>query len=136
MAIGINSLQGIISEDSWQAWNVSGSPAQTDVGKAVTLDSSAANTVKLAGIGDRIIGRLEALESRTIEGVTVGTISREFSDSLPAANGETFHVGDTAVGASSGTVKVLKNAGVSAPDWSQNIVVAVLTDGTPIVQLS
>jgi hypothetical protein len=132
--IGINSLQGIIFDSTWLAYAVSGSVTVADLGKAVTLDTTAANTVKLAGDGDRIIGRLETLEARVVEGVTVGTVSRRFSEAFPILAGETFVVGDTMMGGGGGLVRVRKVSTTVTPDWTQNIVVAVLTDGSPVAQ--
>ena len=39
------------------------------VGLAVVQDSTASNTVKLAGDGDLIFGRLENVEDRKVEGI-------------------------------------------------------------------
>lgn len=127
-SIGSVSLAGIFFEDAFFPVNLSGSPvAGTDEGKAVTWDTSAANTMKLAGDGDVVVGRLETIEARIAEGVTVGTVAMQFSDVLPQKASETFSVGDTAVGGGSGTVKVLKagSPSVSAPDYRYNTVVQV-----------
>ena len=134
MAIGKVSLQGMFLEDVQFTWNLSGTiDPINDIGKAVTLDTSAANTMKLAGAGDRIYGKLQQIEARAIEGITVRTVSMQFIDIMPFKVGETFAVGDTAVGGGSGTVEVLKVSSVSAPDPNQNTVVEVLSDGTPVV---
>lgn len=75
------------------------------VGLAVAQDTSAANTVKLAGDGDAIVGRLESFEDRTAtEGVVVGAVKLvgglELKKSAAAMN-----VGDPVVGAGDGLVK-------------------------------
>lgn len=44
------------------------------VGLAVVQDSTASNTVKLAGDGDLIFGRLENVEDRKVEGIKVGAV--------------------------------------------------------------
>jgi len=68
------SLRGIDHEDFSYPFNLEASIVAADVGKPVTLDGSAANTVKLAGDTDVIVGQLRTVEDRTIEGVLVGTV--------------------------------------------------------------
>lgn len=75
MAIGTISLKGLFHEDFQYPFMVAAGITEADEGKAVTLDTSAANTVKLAGDADVILGRLEKVENRTVEGVNVGTVS-------------------------------------------------------------
>lgn len=75
------------------------------VGLAVAQDTTAANTVKLAGDGDAIVGRLESFEDRTAtEGVVVGAVKLvgglELKKSAAAMS-----VGDSVVGAGAGLVK-------------------------------
>lgn len=136
MAIGVQSLAGIYFEDYQLTYLISGSPDPVaSLGCAVTIDTTAANTMRLAAAGERIFGRLETCEVRTVEGITVGTVARKFSDTLPIKVGEVFNVGDTAVGSSTlGSVEVLKVSSVSAPDYNQNVVTEVRTDGTVVVQ--
>lgn len=133
--VGIVSQQGFIFDSTWLPYFISGSPTIADLGKALTLDTTAANTMRLAAANERITGRLETLEIRTTEGQTVGTVSRRFSEALPILPGQVFVVGDTAVGsATPGLVEVRKVSTVDTPDWSQNMVVEVLSDGRPVVQ--
>lgn len=112
---------------------ISGTVTAADVGKAVTLDTTAASTVKLAGSGDKIVGRLEAYEDRTVLGVKVATVSRKFKDLLPIASGLTsFDVvalGDTVVGSgtATGTVKALNSGTAKTPSWIDNVVVELVT---------
>lgn len=76
----------------------------TDVGKAVTLDTSAANKVKLAGNADKIFGRLETFEDRISLGIKVGTVARKFKDKLPKT-AAAIAVGDSITGsATAGSV--------------------------------
>jgi hypothetical protein len=75
-----------------------------DVGKAVTQDTSAANTVKLAGAGDPIFGRLETFEDRVVEGVKVGAVKIIAGMELPTASGYTAQIGDKVIGAAGGMV--------------------------------
>ena len=103
------TLDGFFMEDAQFTVNLSGSPTSADVGKAVTQDTTAANTYKLAGDGDPIHGRLEVVQARTQEGITVGTVSFQWSGQLPALNGLTSTaipvVGSFLVGAGGGYVK-------------------------------
>lgn len=138
MSIGIQSLAGIYFEDFQFPFLISGNPDPVnDVGKAVTLDATAANTVKLAGAGDKIVGRLETVEARTAEGITVATVAVKFSDKLPIANGQTPAVGNIVVGGGSGTVQVGGTGSdpfvPSAFDPTQPYVVEVPGDGTVVV---
>jgi hypothetical protein len=138
MAIGKVSLNGMVEEDSIYTFLCSSTVvAGTDEGKAVSLDTSAANTVKLAAANDRLFGYIDTIEVRAVEGVTVVAVVTEFIRSLPHLSGEVFEVGDTAVGGGSGQVKVLKSGSpaASAPDPNQNIVLEVLASGDPVVMM-
>lgn len=99
------TLNGYHFEDSMLTFNLASGITASDVGKAVSVDTSANNTVKLAGDGDEIIGRLETVELRTQEGLNVGTVALRFAQLLPIKSGETINVGDGLVGAGSGEVK-------------------------------
>jgi len=76
-------------------------------GKAVSLDTSAANTVKLAADGDVIFGRVFLAENRSGGGVGIKTaaVQRLFKEKLPAASGHGIVVGDRVIGAGGGLVK-------------------------------
>ena len=120
------SLRAIYFEQFQLAFNLASGITKADEGKAVTLDSSAANTVKLAGDGDVVFGRLEVVEDREQEGSLVGTIAVKFSDRLPVKTGETIAIGDTVVGAGDGEVKARVDAeDEKAPDPHANQVVEV-----------
>ena len=73
--IGKVSINGLIDEVAQVTWNLAAGIVKADEGKAVTQDTTAANTVKLAGDGDLILGRLEIVEIRSQEGIAVGTVS-------------------------------------------------------------
>lgn len=101
------SLNGFHFED-WQfSFNLAAGITKADIGKAVTLDTSAANTVKLAGDGDVIHGRLEVVEDRSQEGSLIGNVAWKFIQKLPVKSGETVALGDLVQGAGSGEVKAL-----------------------------
>lgn len=76
---------------------------QEHVGLAVTQDTTAANTVKLAGDGDKILGRLENVEDRTVEGIKVGAVKIIGGMALKKT-GE-IAVGDMVLGGGNGLVK-------------------------------
>lgn len=94
-------------------------------GKAVALDTAAANTVKLAADGNMILGRVVKFEARVNEGINVVTVATRFINKLPIKSGETVAVGDTVIGAGSGEVKTYKESTVSAPRHWDNVVLAV-----------
>jgi len=101
---------------------VSGSVTADDVGKAVALDTTAANTVKLAGDNDIIFGRLETFEDRAVLGVKVGTVARKFKDIVPYT-GTAPTIGQSVTGsATAGVVKV-----ATSQDITDNRVVETLT---------
>ena len=91
--------------------NVSGAVTMADLRKAVTLDKTAPNTVKLAGDGDEVYGRIETFETGGLDGLTVGAISRKFRTTLPKT-APAIAVGDVVIGAGGGLVK--KNAAAGA----------------------
>ena len=128
------SLKGIYIEDFMFPFNLASGIVVGDVGKAVTLDTTAANTVKLATDGAAIIGRLESVENRVSEGILVGAVALKGSFKFPVKSGETVVVGDAIQGAGSGEVKALvvtsdtnTNAGAikHASHDGRNIVVEV-----------
>lgn len=103
------SLRGIYQDAFNYPFYVSGSPTQSDVGKAVSLDTTAANTVKLAADGDPIFGVLVSLEDRTVEGIKIGAVATKGGFKLPVVSGGAgaISVGSEVQGAGSGEVKVL-----------------------------
>lgn len=110
--------------------NVSGGATLADVGKAVTLDRTAPNTVKLAGNNDVIYGRLESMESGGLDGLAVGAVSRKFRAILPT-DGTAITVGDSVDGgATAGTVK----AQVAADSVDRNVVLEVLSGNRVVVE--
>jgi hypothetical protein len=94
------SLKNIYVEDFNFTFNLKTGIVAADVGKAVSLDTTAANTVKLAEAGELIIGRLETVEDRKSEGLLVGTVAMKGSFKLPLKSGATVVVGDVVVGSS------------------------------------
>lgn len=122
------SHAGLTQEKFHYAFYVAAGITTSDVGKAVSIDTSADHTVKLAADGDHIIGRLEVVEIRSVEGVNVGTVATRGGLKLPIKTGETFTAGDTAVGAGGGEVKV-----AAAADHTANVVTGVV--GTTHVEI-
>jgi hypothetical protein len=99
-------------------------------GKAVSLDTSAAGTVKLAADGDIIFGRVYVAENRAATGGgKVASVARQFKEKLPAAVGHTIALGDSVVGAGGGLVKK------AAPNSNRTIVIEVGTDYAVVEQL-
>jgi hypothetical protein len=73
------TLRGLRSEDFSYTMALAAASSFTaaDVGIPVALDTTADNTVKVAGDGDTIFGFLGSYENRVQEGVIVGTIYRK-----------------------------------------------------------
>ena len=126
MSYDINTPIGdsLVFEDSQITYLISGSVTDADIGKAVSWDTTATRTVKLAADGDVIIGRLWGFTNRTQEKVKTCVVSRRFSATLPIKAGLTLTdvvaVGKTVVGAGNGEVRAQATANHSA-----NVVVAV-----------
>lgn len=106
--IGVFSLSGIVDEASQYPFLVASGITASDIGKPVTLDTGANNTVKLAGDADTILGVLQTFEDRTAEGIRIGTVALKGTFTLavnPNATAsspdETPAVGDYLEGATS-----------------------------------
>lgn len=111
--------------------NVSGAVTRADVGKAVTLDPATANTVKLAGDGDHVYGRLESLEADGLDGLTVGAVSRKFRSVIETAAAVT--VGAEVVGSATAG-KVKPTAVQPAEGAKSNRVLEVLTGNRAVIE--
>lgn len=123
------SLWGIHHEEFHYPFNLASGITTTDVGKAVALDTSAANTVKLAGDGDAILGKLVTVENRSVEGVLVGTV--ELKGGMKFDKVGTINVGQSVVGsATAGSVKAATTA-----NHSDNFVVESGTGYVVVVKV-
>ena len=107
-------LRGIDHESFSIPFNLKAGIDNDDVGKAVALDTSAANTVKLATNNDIVIGQLRVVEDRTIEGTLVGTVMMkgffEFTVTADAVIPIGSSIAGTATAASAGEIKVATTA--------------------------
>jgi hypothetical protein len=128
------SLRGMTHEKFHYPFYLASGTVIGDVGKAVTLDSTAANTVKLAGDGDTIIGKLVTVEDRSVEGVLVGTVALRGGFRFTEVGSPTYAlaVGDSVIGAGSGLVKARLNAAANAKEAAHNENIVVEVDGTNI----
>lgn len=123
------SLKGIHHEEFHYPFNLKAGIVAADATKAVSIDPSAKNTVKLAADGEQIIGRLVTVENRAIEGTLVGAVEIRGGFALPIKAGETVNVGDTVVGAGNGEVKAAATA-----NHADNVVVEVTATHAIIVR--
>ena len=130
--IGTISLSGIFHEDAQYTFLLASGITEADVGKAVALDTSAANTVKLAGDGDAVLGRLEIVEDRVNEGILVGTVATQGGYRFPVTDGldaaDVPDVGEYAHGGGDGGVK----GSATASNW---LVVEVASDDSYVVAI-
>lgn len=140
-SIGVVSLRGLYHEDSAYTFLGAAGLTAADEGKAVTLDTSAANTVKLAGDADVILGRLEKVEVRSVEGVITCTVVINGGFDFPvnpnataSSPDETPAVGDYLVGgtANSGAKGYVQRS-ATATKWQ---VVEVRNSGANVVAIS
>lgn len=106
------SLRGIPFPLFELPWYISGVVDKSaDIGKAVTQDTTAATTAKLAGDGNAILGALVSYENRSVEGIAVGTIQHKGCFRF-AYTGAAPVVGDkVSGGATAGAVKADNAAG-------------------------
>lgn len=97
---------GFPLDDVTFTYNLSGDLDRNTLGYAVTQDKTAPSTMKLAGAGDPIHGRLCTIEDRTQQnaGVTC-TVQRCFKEQLPAAIGHGIALGDSVEGHGGGLVQ-------------------------------
>lgn len=117
---------GIPVQESRLTFNGTSDITKAHIGRAVTIDTTQTNTVKLAGDGDVVLGQLMTVEIETT-GEVVVTVWIMGGYRLACATGEVFAVGDTVVGAGEGLVK---SGGVSTdlrffvtePDTSEGFV--------------
>jgi hypothetical protein len=117
MTAGVN-LQNIHMEDWHLPFLLAAGITAADVGKAVTMDT-VANTVKLAGDDDEILGRLETVEIRTTEGINVGTVAQKGVLNLPYTGTAPTPTSQVVGSATPGVVKVAGTPAVGR----RNIVV-------------
>jgi hypothetical protein len=102
-------------------------------GKAVSLDTAAASSVKLAADAEPIFGRIYVAEDRKVLGFKTASVQRRFKEKLPATVGHGIAVGDSVVGAGNGLVR-LAAAGAETTS-AGNIVVETGTDYVVVEQL-
>lgn len=118
-------------EDFTFTMTVTGSVVAADVGKAVAIDTSAANAVKLVGDNDVVFGRLETFEDRTQAGIKVGAVARKFRAILPTSG--SIAIGNEVVG--SATAGVVKATGTQpAEALKANRVIEVLSGNRAVVE--
>ena len=123
------SLRGFHFEDASLTVKLAAGIVAANVGKAMAM-STVANTLKLAGDGDTIVGRLVSVEDRTVEGQLVGAVEFQFANYLPIKAGEVVAPGDTVVGAGNGEVKKAATA-----DHNANFVAEVVGSNAVVVKI-
>lgn len=124
------SLRGFHFENWHFTFRLASGIVAADIGKAVSLDATGPNRVKLAADGDVIIGRLVTVENRVAEGQLVGTVALKFANVLPIKSGETVVVGNSVQGAGGGEVKALVS-----PNYSLNFVAEIIGTDAVVVKV-
>jgi hypothetical protein len=129
------TLRGYHFEDFMLTTNLAAGITKADEGKLVTLDTSASTTMKLAGINDRVFGRLEVVEDRTVEGLLVGTVAGKFANKVPisAAAPGTVAVGDVLEGSAVAGQGQTKGGGSPTASVPGNLVVVELIDANTVI---
>lgn len=108
IASGGISLVGIPHSEFRRTVYLAAGIVAADVGKPVTLDTTADNTFKLAGADDVVYGNLKVVENRVQEGILVGTV--EFKGGFTWTKSGVVARGDGVVGAGAGAVKTGTNS--------------------------
>lgn len=108
IASGGISLVGIPHSEFRRTVYLAAGIVAADVGKPVTLDTTADNTFKLAGANDVVYGNLKVVENRVQEGILVGTV--EFKGGFTWTKSGVVAVGAGVVGAGAGAVKTGTNS--------------------------
>ena len=125
--------KGRYLEDFQETFYLASGITAADVGKAVSIDTSAAHTVKLAAANDQVVGRLEVVEDRKQEGILVGTISLKGFARFPIAGSLTgvnvVAVGDSIEGAGNGEIRAANDGSAKTPDHRSNFVKSLFTEG-------
>lgn len=104
-----------------------------DVGKALTIDASAANKYKLALDNSPIHGRLEVVENRVNEGTLIGTAKLYLAGvKLPVKAADALAAGDYCIGAGAGEIRKHVAGDVSAGRPATHYAVEV-TGGFAVV---
>lgn len=116
------SHRGIDQEDFAYGWYLKSGITASDIGKAVTIDTSANYTLKLAGDSDIVYGRLSTVEDRGVEGVLVGTAYTKGPMQFEYTG--TVNVGEAVDGSDTTDGKV---KAMTADNFGLNYVVAVNT---------
>ena len=125
------SFKSIIDNSQTYTILLASGITEADEGKALSLDTSAANTAKLAADDDEIIGYLGRVENRIVESELVGQLVAGNSFALPIKSsltgGDVVALGSYALGAGSGEIKG------SATATGKFRVVELLAGGTHAV---
>ena len=126
------TLRGFHWEVSSLTFNLATGIVAADIGKAVSVDATGPNKVKLAADGDIIVGRLASVESRSVEGTRIGAVELQFANVLPmtATVGDRPAVGDTVIGSGAGLVKK-----AAANNARQNFVAEIIGTDAVVVQI-
>jgi hypothetical protein len=111
MSYGV-TLKGLTFPDFIITFNLTDTVTNVDdvIGLAVTQDTSAANSVKLATDGAEILGRILVCEDRTSQGGGI-VVSVETKGGMAIPYSTAPSIGNTVVGAGSGKVKAGEGTG-------------------------
>lgn len=102
-----NSLEGTQCQDTRNTFRLPVTVLATDIGKAVTIDTTVDNGAKLAGDGDPILGMLESVEITGAGALATvyGMVTSNGGFNLPVKSGAAIAKGQVPVGAGNGEIK-------------------------------
>ena len=96
-------------------------------GRAVSLDTSADATVKVAADGEAVYGRIFQVEDRSQEGVVTVSVETRFRKRVKKASATVVARGDSVVGAGAGLVRA-HDGGTADTVPVNNVVLSVADD--------
>lgn len=124
--LNVVTLDGIIDDTLDTTWYISGSVTKADEGKALSIDTTTARTLKLAADGDAVIGRAMVIEKRTQEGVQLVTLGPKGS-AIFTYSGTAPTLAQQIQGAGAGVVKLLNGANARFPHVITSVDTTALT---------
>lgn len=109
------SHRGLTIESKIFPYFLAAGIVEADVGKAVSIDPTAAYTVKLAADGDVIHGVLASWENRVVEGYLAGSVALDGGSGFKrTAGGTAITPGDLLCGGGAGEVRKVVLADATA----------------------
>lgn len=125
--LNVVTLDGIIDDTLDTTWYISGTVTKADEGKALSIDTTTARTLKLSADGDAVIGRAMVIEKRTQEGVRLVTLGPKGSAIFTYTGTAPTLAQQIQGSATPGVVKLLNGANARFPHVITSVDTTALT---------